>query len=247
MNDLDIMMNPDRFDEGLQLLKENGYVEFGRDLKRWHHHTPSMDKEGFPAAVEPHFRVVYDRNIEYIPFDEVTSMPSRMPDSEGLWVLDPTWHLYHVFLHSAVIDKNHRRWRLGLRYLYDFAVLSEKYGEEADWEEIRRLAERYDHLGILEDFVYLCKRLFGAKIPIPTRTLRGELFLKKCLWESTLEPDTRIQKIHEAYVDFRDIYGYDKLKRFYGLSSRWQYPFALLRYIFYHGRKHLVLNEPKSI
>jgi hypothetical protein len=124
--------------------------------------------------------------------------------------------------------------------------LTRKYGDEVDWQEVYRLAKRYDHHRQLEDFAYLSQRLFGVRIPVKTSRMRGEIFLKKCLWESTLVPDTRIQKIHEAYVDFKEIYGYEKLKKFYGLSSRRQYPFALLRYFFYHGRKHLIHNETKS-
>ena len=240
MNDLDIMMDPSEFDEGLRLLKTNGYVEFGRDLKRWHHHTPRIDKEGYPAAVEPHFRVIFDRHIEYIPFNDETSMPSRDERLRSVFVLEPTWHLYHVFLHSAVIDKNHRRWRLGLRYLYDFVVLADRYGESADWKKLYELAERYRHHKILEDFLFLAERLFGFKSPIETNRVRGTLFLKKCLWASTLVPDTRLYKIYEAYVDFHDIYGYQKLRRYYGLTSSVQYPFALMRYIFYHGKKHLL-------
>ncbi|WP_456452208.1 nucleotidyltransferase family protein [Hydrogenimonas sp.] len=240
MNDLDIMMNPSFFDEGLALLKANGYVEFGRDLKRWHHHTPRIDKEGYPAAVEPHFRVIFDRHIEYIPFNDETSMPSRDSALEGVFVLEPTWHLYHVFLHSAVIDKNHRRWRLGLRYLYDFATLADRYGENVEWERLYALARRYRHHKIMQDFLYLAERLFSLKTPIAVNRIRGALFLKKCLWESTLVPDTKIHKFYEAYVDFHDIYGYEKLRNYYGLTSPLQYPFALIRYFFYHSKKHLL-------
>lgn len=240
MNDLDVMIDPRRFDEGLKLLKEAGYEEFGRDLGRWHHHTPRIDKEGFPAAVEPHFRVVFDREIEYIPYDEETSMPSTRPGFDGTYVLRPTWHLYHAFLHTAVIDKNHQRWRLGLRYLYDFTVLARAYEGRVDWGKVQHLAKRYDHEAILQDFLYLGERLFGLSTPLKTRRLRGEWFLKKCLWQTTLEPDTRIYKFYEAYTDFHEIYGYQKLKNYYGLKSKAQYPFALVRYMLYHSKKHLV-------
>lgn len=240
MNDLDIMIAPERFEEGLALLKENGYEEFGRDLGRWHHHTPRIEKKGFPAAVEPHFRVVFDRKIEYIPYNEETSMPSTRSGFRRTYVLRPTWHLYHTFLHSAVIDKNHQRWRLGLRYLYDFVLLVRAYEERIDWGKLRYLADRYGHEKILEDFLYLGERLFGLKTPLKTRRLRGEWLLKKCLWQTTLEPETRKYKFYEAYTDFHEIYGYEKLKHYYGLKSKVQYPFALARYMLYHGKKHLV-------
>lgn len=239
MNDIDFMMNPSEFERGLKCLEMHGYVEFGRDLKRWHHHTPRMNKKGYPAAIEPHFRVLYNRDIEYIPYDETTSQPSENPLFRGSQVLKPTWHLYHIFLHSAVIDKNHQRWKLGLRYLYDFAVVAEKYGDAIDWEMLYRMAERYHHEKILEDFLYLTAKLFNLETPIHSNPVRGAIFLKKCLWESTLVPDTRIFKFYQAFTDFHEIYGYEKLKNYYGLRSKVQYPLALMKYMFYHGRKHL--------
>ncbi len=239
MNDIDIMIEPQRFDEGLKLLKESGYEEFGRDLGRWHHHTPRMSKDGYPAALEPHFRVVFDRDIEYIPFSDTTSKKSLMADLESTYVLKPTWHLYHIFLHTAVIDQNHRKWRLGLRYLYDFVMVAKAYEGDIDWPEIYALSREYEHEKILEDFLYLADTLFGLKTPIKYNRARGWLHLKKCLWESTLLPDTRIYNLYRAYTEFSDIYSYEALKSFYGLQSKSQYPAALLRYIFYHIRKHL--------
>ena len=240
MNDLDIMIDPRKFDEGLALLKEGGYEEFGRNLGRWHHHTPRIHKKGFPAAVEPHFRAVFDREIEYIPYNDETAMSSTRPGFERTFVLRPTWHLFHTFLHTAVIDKNHQRWRLGLRYLYDFVVLARTYKGRTDWGKLRELAEHYGHGKILQDFLYLGERLFGLKTPLRTHRLRGEWFLKKCLWQTTLEPNTRTYKFYEAYTDFHEIYGYEKLKHYYGLKSKIEYPFALARYMLYHGKKHLV-------
>ena len=239
MIDIDVMLHPNVFKEGLALLKENGYIEFGRDLGRWHHHTPRINKEGFPAAVEPHFRVIFDRNIEYIPYNETTSQRSRNPLLKGSDVLRPTWHLYHTFLHSAVIDKSHRRWKLALKNVYDFSVLASFYGKEVDWNLLYSLAEKYHHGKILGDFLYLAEKLFMLKTPIPVNALRGWLFYKKCLWESTLIPDTKIQKLYTAYTNFKEIYSYTALREFYGLHSRVQYPFALVKYVFYHGKKHL--------
>ena len=239
MNDLDIMIAPAHFDEALKLLRQSGYEEFGRDLGRWHHHTPRMSKEGFPAALEPHFRVVFDRNIEYIPFSDTTSIKSVRADLEATYVLKPTWHLYHIFLHTAVIDQNHRKWKLGLRYLYDFVMVAKAYEDDIDWQEMYALARKHEHEKILEDFLYLADTLFGLKTPLRYNRPRGWLHLKKALWESTLVPETRVHKLYRAYTQFSDIYSYDALKRFYGLQSRSQYPAAFVRYIFYHIRKHL--------
>ncbi|BDY12402.1 nucleotidyltransferase domain-containing protein [Hydrogenimonas cancrithermarum] len=240
MTDIDIMMHPEVFQEGLALLKKRGYIEFGRDLGRWHHHTPRINKKGFPAAVEPHFRVIFDQKIEYIPYDEVTSQRSRNRLLKDSNVLKPTWHLYHTFLHSAVVDKSHQRWKLALKNVYDFSVLASSYGEEIDWNLLYSLAEKYHHEKILEDFLYLAEKLFMLETPIPTNALRGWLFYKKCLWESTLIPETKIHKLYTAYTDFKEIYSYSALQQFYGLQSRVQYPFALIKYFSYHGKKHLL-------
>ncbi|WP_353663172.1 nucleotidyltransferase family protein [Hydrogenimonas sp. SS33] len=246
MNDLDIMIGEPRFDEARRLLKEEGYIEFGREMGRWHHHSPRIRKEGFPAAVEPHFRIIYDREIEYIPYDETTSVSTSRNGFTHTRVLKPTWLLYHAFLHSAVVDRNHRRWKLALRYLYDFVVIADTCREKIDWEKIEKLSIRYGHERELRDYLYLGKRLFGLKTPLKCNNLRGALHLKKCLWESTLTPHTTLHKFYAAYTDFSDIYGYEKLKEFYGLQSKAQYPAALVRYFLYHGKKHLIEENRKS-
>ena len=240
MNDLDIMIVPEKFEKARQLLFEHGYVEFGRDMNRWHHHTPRIRKEGRPAAVEPHFRVIFDREVEYIPYNNETSRPSRNPQLPTTRVLKPVWHLYHTFLHAAVIDKHHQHWILGLRYLYDFSILCEAYAEEIDWDELYRLARRYEHHRILEDYLYLAHRLYGLQTPIPYNRFRGWALLRRSLWVMRLEPGSTLYKFYAAFVDFSEIYGYEKLKEYYGLSSRWQYPTALVRYFLYHGKKHLL-------
>ncbi len=240
MNDLDIMISPDRFEEALELLKGSGYVSFGRDPGRWHHHAPRMHKEGFPAALEPHFRIVFDPVVEYIPYSHETSRRCSYDGLDFADVLQPTWHLYHTFLHTAVIDRNHQKWRLGLRYLYDFVQLANAYGREVDWRKLHTLCKRYGHETILEDFLYLAGRLFGLETPIRPAMVRGELFFRKALWESTLEPDTNLANLHRALTEFKEIYSYEALKSFYGLKSRKEYPFALLRYMLYHARKYLL-------
>lgn len=239
MNDIDIMIEERFFKRALLLLRESGYAEFGRELGRWHHHTRRMAKEGYPAALEPHFRIVFDPEIEYIPYSETSSMQSSNPLFADSRVLKPTWHLYHAFLHSAVIDRNHDRWRLGLRYLYDFVMIAEAYEDRVEWSELYELARRYGHEKILEDFLYGAGALFGLKTPIGFNRLGGWLHLKKSLWQSTLEEDTKIFKLYRAYTERGDIYSYEALKSFYGLRSKREYPLALLRYIIYHIRKHL--------
>jgi len=209
-------------------------------MNRWHHHTPRIRKEGRPAAVEPHFRVVYDREIEYVPYDDRTSCYTRNPKLPTTRVLKPVWHLYHTFLHAAVIDKHHQHWILGLRYLHDFATLSEAYAERLDWNELYRLARRYGHHRILEDYLFLAHRLYGLQTPLSFNRLRGELLLRRALWVTRLEPGSTLYKFYAAFVDFSEIYGYEKLKEYYGLSSRWHYPAALVRYFLYHGKKHLL-------
>ncbi|WP_456403247.1 nucleotidyltransferase domain-containing protein [Hydrogenimonas sp.] len=240
MNDIDIMISPDRFAEALDLLKRSGYVTFGRELGRWHHHTPRMHKEGFPAAIEPHFRILLDPAVEYIPYSPETSRRSSRGDLDFSDVLKPTWHLYHTFLHSAVIDQNHRKWRLGLRYLYDFVRLAEAYGEEVDWHRLYALCRRYGHERILEDFLYAAHRLFRLETPIRPAPVRGWIFYRKALWESTLEPDTTLYNFYRAYTEFKEVYSYEALRSFYGLNSKREYPFALLRYALYHARKYLL-------
>ena len=239
MNDIDIMIGPNRFDEALKLLKESGYSEFGPAPHRWHHHAPRMCKDGYPAALEPHFRTVFDRDIDYIPFSDLTSVKSKRAELDSSYVLKPAWHLYHIFLHTQIIDSNHRKWRLALRYLYDFVMVAKAYEDVAEWAEVYYLAKKYKHEKIFEDFLYLADALFGLKTPIKYNRLRGWLHLKKCLWESTLLPDTGIYKLYRAYTEFSDIYSYEALKSYYGLRSKREYPAAFVRYVSYHIRKHL--------
>jgi len=239
MSDIDFMLKPDSFDMGHKLLQESGYVEFGRDLGRWHHHTPRMRKDGYFAAIEPHFRIIFDRNIEYIPYSRVSSQKSRNVKLKNSYVLKPTWHLYHAFLHTAVVDKNHRQWRLGLRHLYDFVMLAKGYGDRVDWQELYALARKYEHEKILEDYLYMAYKLFNLETPLGFNRVRGWLHLKKVMWQMGLVPGTKVHNLYRAYTEFGEIYSYEALKNFYGLHSKSQYPAAFVRYIFYHMRKHL--------
>ncbi len=239
MTDVDIMIDPQYFKIALEELKRGGYEEFGRDLGRWHHHSPRMNKTGFPAALEPHFRIILDKKIEYIPYNETTSMNSSDKEFEFSKVLKPTWHLYHAFLHTAVVDKNHRQWRLGLRHLYDFVMLAKGYGDRVDWQELYALARKYEHEKILEDYLYMAYKLFNLETPLGFNRARGWLHLKKVMWQMGLVPGTKVHNLYRAYTEFGEIYSYEALKNFYGLHSKSQYPAAFVRYIFYHMRKHL--------
>ncbi len=240
MGDLDLMILEEYIGSAIKKLQENGYIFFGRKFNRWHHHYPRMNKEGYYAAVEPHFRVIYDKNIEYIPFNRETSATPLNKDFSNSKVLKPTWHLYHTFLHTAVVDKNHRQWRLGLRHLYDFVMLAVSYGDKVDWQELYALARKYEHEKILEDYLYMAYKLFNLETPLGFNRARGWLHLKKVMWQMGLVPGTKVHNLYRAYTEFGEIYSYESLKNFYGLHSKSQYPAAFVRYIFYHMRKHLL-------
>jgi hypothetical protein len=164
MQDLDLLVKKSDLPRAEEMLLRMGYGIYGdrAEYEENHFHfqyAPSGDSENIP--VEIHWHITY-------------TAPFRV-DTEGLWArarpatiagvetltLSPEDLLLHVCVHNA----HGHVFEEGLRPHYDTSAILQYYGEEMDWEQVQRRADRWG----IDRCAYLTLRfardLLGAAVP----------------------------------------------------------------------------------
>lgn len=145
-NDLDIYVQPNQFDETLELLLMNGYrLRSEAELNQQHHVV--LIKAG--AIVLELHKNIYNPQIgvnEALLKKEICNWNFRAYSLSSFNVTGTFLHLlYHLYmdtwlysfnLYSILVTKSIRRAPRFLYRAYEIALFSEKYFEKIDWEKV---------------------------------------------------------------------------------------------------------------
>ena len=241
LSDIDIMVSSEQVEEAYTLLMDAGYRKTNANiiLSNSHHHLWPIEKDNMPVVVELHRRVMGgNSSIEYIPFSEGTSYKSNNPDFLNTWMLNPTYKLYHTFLHTEFNDDNYYLKHLDLRHLYDFTVLTKKYYDKIDWKELNQLIKSLRLRNNFQAYLYMCKELFGLITPLTVENKKVHSDYKKILKSFELRGTIR-GEFYPLLPKLKRMHSKQRLKRIYHYKSDIYYPYYILKHIMYQLKTYI--------
>ncbi len=175
ISDLDILIPAGKLPEVLEKLASEGYqpvLANGAELPNPvgfetedHHYAPVMSPE-WPAPIELHVHPVH------LPFDKILSSEEVFAGGTkvhwrgvDLLLPSPMHFVIHNVIHAFIVDVQMALHRLSIRQLFEFALVSQKYGELIDW---RAVSGRFGKLGYgksLQQYVALANACLNFKVP----------------------------------------------------------------------------------
>lgn len=243
MTDIDVMVNEKELMLSFEALQRSGYSfvrsEDEHKLGGEHHHLEAMRKDGMPAALELHRHVLGGEASAYVAYLPENRQKSSNPLFSNVDILRPTYRLYHAFLHTEIQHGYHKNKYLALRHIFDFSLLAQKYSTQVDWELLRQLAVSNRCIGVLEDYLYLCKMLFLLETPLTVENRRTRRHYAMMLTSFDLEGSI-LGKLYPPGAKLSGMYSYKKLQKHYAFSGITGYLGALARQIGRHSRKYLL-------
>ncbi len=242
LSDIDFMVHPEQIEEAYELLIDAGYKKVDADfiVHDTYHHLWPIEKEGMPVMVELHRRVMGGNSgIEYIPFSPETSYKSNNPDFLNAWVFNPTFKLYHAFLHTELDDNNYKLKHLDLRHLYDFTVLAKKYYGKVEWDELDRLVRSLGLVNNFQAYLYMAKILFGLITPLTVDNKKVRSDYKKILKSFELRGTVR-EDFYPLFPKLQRLYAKQRLKDIYHYKKDIYYPYYVLKHILYQLKTYVL-------
>lgn len=120
----------------------------------------------WPAPIELHVHPVH------LPFDKILSSEEVFAGGTkvqwrgvDLLLPSPMHFVIHNVIHAFIVDVQMALHRLSIRQLFEFALVSQKYGELIDW---RAVSGRFGKLGYgksLQQYVALANACLNFKVP----------------------------------------------------------------------------------
>ncbi len=241
LSDIDFMVHPEQIEKAYELLIDAGYKKVDADfiVHDTYHHLWPIEKEGMPVMVELHRRVMGGNSgIEYIPFSAETSYKSNNPDFLNAWVLNPTYKLYHAFLHTELDDNNYILKHLDLRHLYDFTVLTKKYFNKINWDELERLVISLGLVNSFQAYLYMARELFGLRTPLTVDNKKVRSDYNKVLRSFELRGSIR-GDLYPLFPKLQRLYGNQRLKDIYHYHNNMYHAYYILKHAMHQLKTYI--------
>jgi len=245
LSDIDFMVHPEQIQEAYSLLMDAGYKKVDADFifHDSYHHLWPIEKEGMPVMVELHRRVMGGHStFEYIPFSIDTSDKSTNSDFEHAWILNPTYKLYHAFLHTELDDDNYNLKTLDLRHIYDFTVLTKKYYTEVNWNELDQLVKSLKLDNNFQSYLNICKELFGLITPLTVDNKKVRSDYKKILKSFELRGSIH-GEFYPLFPKLQKLYAKQRLKDIYHFKKDNYYAYYILKHIVHQFKTYVFCKD----
>ena len=241
LSDIDLMVHPEDVEKAHALLIDAGYrkVELPYRIHPSHHHLWPLEKEGMPAMLELHRRAVKETAMaETLSFSTATAYKTNSNDFPNTWVFEPTYRLYHAFLHTEVDDSNYNLKILDLRHLYDFTFLAKKYAYQIDWNKLARLIETLGLTDSFQSYLYMAKKLFQLTTPLTVDSAKVREDYKKRLKSFELRGTVR-GNFYPLFPRLQKMYSRKKMRTTYQYNNDLLYLPYLLKHIVLQMKTYL--------
>ncbi len=241
MSDIDILVPEDRILECIELLesKKGGYQPIDSEENFWTedgHHYRRIHSENGAAALELH-RYCLGKGYPYLSNSRVMEHVRDSKRIENAFVIEPTFELYHAFLHSEISDTSYENNVLMLRHLHQAAVIATKYKDEIDWtlleKEVKKYElpeeelKKYQLSSVWSSYLYALNKLF--KVEVPHEMIGDNKHFEEIIYymENYSKTDAIVSL---NLINMKRAFSYEKLKEKYNLNSKWGYPLALSKH-----------------
>jgi len=245
MSDIDILVPEDKIKECIALLEsEAGYKAVDEDAPLWQSHQyRRIYSENGAAALELHYHALIEKCRPYLTDEEVMKHVRTSSTIKNAYVLEPSFDLYHIFLHSELQDSSHENHTLPLRGLYHAATIVTACQNEIDWDLLSKKAQQHKLSSIWGDYLYMLNRLFNIKVP-PQLLGNPEHFQKIIdIMESYNVQPAR----SEIFFNItKEIFSYERLKAKYEMKSRFAYPFVFVRSLYDLSFKYILTSKSRK-
>ena len=242
MSDIDILVPEDRVLECIELLESSkgGYEPIDSEENFWTedgHHYRRIHSENGAAAFELH-RYCLGKGYPYLSNSSVMEHVRDSKSIKNAYVIEPTFELYHAFLHSEISDTSYENNILMLRHVHQAAVIATKYKDEIDWdlleEEVQKYEvpkeelKKYQLSSVWSAYLYALNRLF--RVDIPVKMIGDKEHFEKIIYY--MENYSKKNAVVSLNItNLKRVLSYKELKKIYSLKSKLEYPLALINHV----------------
>lgn len=174
ITDLDILIPEERLSEVLARMLALGYqstegtidlAEVALNELSHRHHYPALVHRDRPVSIELHVQPVVSRYRPLLATEDVLcgARKAALPGGE-CFLPDPTKMIIHNVVHAFLFDTIDCMKTISLRQLFEFVLISQKYRERVDWDQIK---QRFDGLGYgkkLRQYLLVAEGCFGLDV-----------------------------------------------------------------------------------
>jgi hypothetical protein len=166
INDLDLLVPPEQFQQAGAALNGLGYVaDPGKPFL--HPHELPYYRPGDAGSIELHAELGSDRLARVLPAVEAWQESLDLSVADGrAQALSPTHQVLHNILHAAVQDLNHAVGGLPLRQLVALRNTARAHGTAIDWTAVTERMDNHGLMGLTRDYLWLATRAAGAPVPV---------------------------------------------------------------------------------
>jgi len=227
MSDIDILVPEEKLTECVQRLEsKGGYQPINKTHKLFstHHWRRMYSKEGV-SGLELHFKSLSSVSYPYFTNEVLHQHLQKSKQIHNAMVIEPTFDLYHVFLHSEISDYSHKHKALALRQLHHGAMIINSLNKKIKWEALDKMARDHSILQEWRDYLSMQHTLFS--VDIPSQFLGNTTHLDIILSTIDKEYNNKVSSIDFIREYIQEIFSYNALQKKYGFKSRLGFPLAL--------------------
>lgn len=207
LTDIDLLVPTEDLDVAWQTLLTIGYADNPEETEEFtnHHHLPPLYRDGDHASLEIHRRPLHDRGDAFLGAKELwrNSVPLEISGAR-LRVPDPTSLVLHNILHAQLVNQFQQKGVICLRHLHDLAHLQHRFGGQIDWAKIDGIFRRQRRRPVLNNYLYLARRLVHAPGPDFGLGLSPLSHYWRCLarlhWTSAARFDNALQNFRSTKI-----------------------------------------------
>lgn len=171
MNDIDLLIPEDKFQQAQQVLKDASYttdqIPFYDEPVYGHHAKPIIRKES-SAYIELHRWPLKKIYTEVLTPEEVwrESVPLSLADKQSALQCSPTQQVILSIAHSELSNRGFADKHLDFRQMYSLYEICCHFDQQINWLEVIKHFERMNAGQIVQSVCHSLHQLFTLELPI---------------------------------------------------------------------------------
>jgi len=242
MLDIDILVEERSLFKAIDILKKSGYKEIKKSelFFDWHHYNrlyhpqemTSLELHRYPLSTHRLFPKDLKKNIHLIKSKNLES-----------YVFTINYELIHIFLHSQISHRYHKKFFLDIRHFIDFVTLVFKYKEKIDFDFINSYMKEQNLEKEWNEYCYILQELF--KVDFPFEVHKSRYYLKKAFYFLD-NSNFFFSKVYKIRNNLLDYFNFHTLQKRYNFNHKSLYYFYLFRYLIYGMGKFLTDRKKRE-